>query len=510
MSESRGHRYFKDYARRIIFFILTFSLAFVGSASGAGAQQQAVDTLTAARPGIDSTAVDSARVDSLLVTVARLQARLDSLAQVIERLQTQKMRVVPAGARVDSAAGAAPADPLAAIRAAAAAALGEPPPPPGVREDSVFAPADASTSARTAGRTSLQSLNPEVTVTGDLFAFMDVDDPGSASFVAREFELALQSWLDPYSRAKIFLGRHAPGGALPPFGGHAHEETEDPDGAAGEHEAEEEAAEEHGAEIDLEEGYVEWMNLPFGLGITLGKFRQRFGALNRWHAHALPAQQLPLPYLAFFGDHGLAQTGISAHWLAPVEVLGGTYEAWVEVTRAANERLFGAVEGVSALGHMNAFYPVSPAAYFELGLTGLAGPAAGNGVRTRMVGLDFALSWQPPARALYREAVLRGGAVYGRIGLPDGTRGEPAFGAFLLGEYRLNRRWVLGARYEYTEDPVQPERSTWLVAPTVAWWQSEYVRLRAEFDSMHGPLGTTRRFLLQTTISMGPHKHSTY
>ncbi|MEJ2187564.1 MAG: hypothetical protein P8Z36_16870 [Gemmatimonadota bacterium] len=220
----------------------------------------------------------SAQVDSLRREVARLHARLDSLQ-----------------AQLESTAGAskaAPADPLAALRAAAANAAGT----------DTAAPARPTTPEQFVGRQRMQpQLNPEVTVTGDLFAFENPDQPQYNNIVPREFEVAMQSTLDPYSRAKLIFGYHNPGGEIMPFPGPPEE----------------------GGGFGLGEGYVQWVSLPGGLGITVGQFRQRFGTLNRWHTHALPGQMLPLPYLAFFGEEGLAQPGVSLHWLAPVHGLGG-------------------------------------------------------------------------------------------------------------------------------------------------------------------------------------------
>ncbi len=350
---------------------------------------------------------------------------------------------------------------------------------------------------------SQQALNPEFTVTGDLFGFVDLDEPSTDNWVPREFEFSLQSALDPFSRAKIFLGRHVPGGEILPF--EHHEEG-----------AGEEAHEEHGG-FEVEEGYVEWVGLPGGLGLTFGKFRQWFGTLNRWHPHALPGQTYPLPYLAFFGEEGLAQTGVSGHWLVPLSGFG-TYEFWGELTASSNGSLFGASDRPSALGRFNAFWDLSRSTYFEVGVSTMSGPYEGPSADgtsivesdwgTRVHGVDFTLSWRPPERSRYREATLRGGAVLGHIG--NAVEPEDARGYFAVGEYRLNRSWVLGGRYEFTENPLDPTESTWLAAPTLTWWQSEWVRLRAEFDYLQRPDETLQLFVLQATFSMGPHKHETY
>ena len=140
---------------------------------------------------------------------------------------------------------------------------------------------------------SLQALNPEISVIGDLFGHVDKNDTDADNFFAREFEISIVSNLDPFSRAKVFLSRHEAGGEFAPFA-----EAGDPDDhGAGE-----------GGGFAVEEGYVEWVSLPGGIGLKLGKFFQQFGQLNRWHAHALPFQTRSLPHLAFIGEESLAQT----------------------------------------------------------------------------------------------------------------------------------------------------------------------------------------------------------
>src|SRR5947199_3300852 len=42
------------------------------------------------------------------------------------------------------------------------------------------------------------------------------------------------------------------------------------------------------AEVNVEEGYAYWTGLPGKIRLDVGKFRQQFGELNRWHLHAVP------------------------------------------------------------------------------------------------------------------------------------------------------------------------------------------------------------------------------
>ncbi len=445
----------------------------------------AIAPLVTPAPGAGQQPV---RVDSLRDEVRILRAQLDTLRAMIRAMAP---RAVPAAPEAPGATPAAPAaaagadtsNALAALRAAAAAAAGT--------DTTELKAPQSNPNVEFVGRQrNLSVFNPEMSVTGDLFAVVNSDDASSDNFVPREFELAFQSNLDPYSRAKIFASYHNPGAEILPF----------PEPGPGE-----------GSSTEVEEGYVEWVNLPGGLGLTVGKFRQQFGVLNRWHPHALPGQMLPLPYLAFFGEEGLVQTGASVHWLLPIHGFG-TYEAWGQLTRSSDDALFGDSHRLSVLGHFNAFFPLSRASYFELGLSAVGGSHRGalpeEDYGTTVYGLNFSFDWRPPNRALYRELTVRGGALADRRSLDAGA--TDAWGGFVIGEYKLGQQWIGGARYEYTQDPADPDRHARLFAPTLTWWQSEFVRVRAEYDFLDRPGGRLNQFLIQTTFAMGPHKHETY
>jgi hypothetical protein len=405
----------------------------------------------------------------------RLGALVDSLRREVDRLRTEGE---------PEAAGDALAELRAAAAAAAAAGGGAAP--------------DPDDEPEFVGRQrSLQALNPEISVNSDVFAHINKDDTGEDNFFAREFEISLISNLDPYSRAKVFVSRHIPGGEVSPFG------------------------EEHGEEgggFSVEEGYIEWVGLPGGVGLKLGRFFQQFGQLNRWHSHALPFQSRSLPHLAFIGEESLGQTGASFHWLAPFGGAAGTYEATFEVTRRENEELFGAAGGVSVLGHLNGFWTLSDALDFDLGLSWIGGSYVDESIEQdrSLFGVEAALNWRPPGRSRYRGVMLRGGVmILDGLLIPEGETqalADRALGIWSLAEVRLSQSWLVGARFDRTEHPLDPNETAWLASPTLTWWQSEFVRLRAEYDLIGRSFETARegRFLFQVTFAMGPHKHETY
>ena len=90
--------------------------------------------------------------------------------------------------------------------------------------------------------------------------------------------------------------------------------------------------------------------------------------------------------------------------------------------------------------------------------------------------------------------------------------GDRAKGFWSMAEVRLTPSWLVGARADWTENPENPEETAWLFSPTLTWWQSEYVRIRAEYDLLGRSFEAARegRFLLQVTFAVGPHKHETY
>ncbi|RMH21640.1 MAG: hypothetical protein D6701_02230 [Gemmatimonadetes bacterium] len=405
-----------------------------------------------------------AQVDSLRREVEVLRMRLDSLIRA------------RAGAREQQ-------DALARLREAARARARRAGADSTERRPETF----------TGRQRSLQALNPEISLTGDLFGAVSEEDADADNFVPREFELSIVSALDPFSRAKAFFSMEQPGAEIEVF-------------------ADEEGEEEEGAEFSVEEGYLEWVGLPGGLSAKVGRFFQQFGQLNRWHAHALPFQSRSLPHLAFVGEESLAQDGVSIHWLVPVH-FGGTYEATVEVTRSRNETLFGASTRPSVLGHFNAFWQLSRTTDLDLGFSGLWGTREEDDGLTRrqaLYGAEFSFNWVPPERARYRGVNVRGGVMVHDPESAGALSGETAVGFWSLAEARLGRRWIVGGRFDRTENPSDPGETAWLASPALTFWQSEFVRLRAEYDILGQGGETTGLFTFRVTFAMGPHKHETY
>ena len=442
------------------------AVALLAGAAGPAAAQQPA--------GPDSTA----RADSLDRRVAELESRLDSLTELVAELRRQRAP--------DDTAG----EGLADLRAAA-------------REAAREAGADTATGDGGSRTRSLQALNPEISVTGDLVGNWAGRSAGSdvTGFTPREFEFSFQSALDPYTRTKIFLTREEEfeiAGLEEALAG-AHPDFVDA-GEGG-----------HGDGLDLEEGYLYWVGLPAGLGLKAGHFRQEIGRYNRWHTHALLEVERPLAAMHFLGEGGLIQTGVGL--TSPSVTTGaGTHELTLEATRGDNGVLLDGGNDLAWLGHLNSFWDLGPDTYLELGATTVYGTndeaAEGTELETRLLGLDAALRWKPTGRGRYRDVRLAAEWYlaekdYGGVRLSG-------HGGYLQASYRLDRRWVAGARADWLDGFGDAPRRVQL-APHLTWWQSEWVRLRLQYnylDTLGGDADHT--LLLQTVWSVGPHKHEHY
>ena len=431
--------------------------------------------------GVDSLrralAVTAARLDSLeagLCPVESLPVRpppsanaeTDSLAAALDRLnrRVESLRAVHCRPRAAAEAPDSSAD-LAALRAAAAAAAGQGPAPSEATDTTDTVP-QADTAA---GPRGANLLNPEISVTGDVR--LAAQEGSRSNAVAREFEFAFQSALDPYSNTKIFL-----------------------------------AVEEDG--VSIEEGYIYWTGLPGRLRLDAGKFRQQVGDLNRWHSHALPGTEYPLVYRRFFSEEGLAGVGLSLYTALPLSLGGGTHEAWVQGTTAESDPLLAGGGRLLFLGRLQNFWQLTRTTYAQFGITGFGGNNSDADLRSRTVGLDFRITYRPPEAATRRDVTFRAEGYRLHATELDATTNR--YGAFLDLSARLSRRWILGARYDHVEAPRGPDDTEWRITPNITWWQSEFVYLRLEGEHRHTELEGSRNMLsLQAVWSMGPHKHET-
>ena len=415
-----------------------------------------VVVLLAPRP---LTAQQGAAVDSLRAELRALQARIDSLVQVLRSIQQEEERK------------RAQAE-LERLRAAAAAAA----------EAGGGAEQTEGEPSFVGRERSQQSLNPEISVAGDLVGFARAS-PRETAVIPRELEFAFQAAIDPFARTRIFIT-------------HEQELPLDPSATA---EGEE-------GTVEIEEAVVYWVGLPGGTGLDVGKFRMSVGVLNRWHTHALPEVDRPLALRDILGNEGLIQTGGSIYWLAPFS--GSTaYEFWFQLTASQNEVLLPEASTPTFLTHFNVFRDIGSASYVQLGATGLYADDENTDLRARLAGFDFTYNWRPPTRALRREFTFRTEWLWADQRLDAVTR--IARGGYAAGYYRLGRRWNAGLRFDLL-DPFEGAQDVWQTAATITYSQSEFLRIRGQWNHLDVAGGSDDLFLLQLVWLIGPHREELY
>jgi len=363
------------------------------------------------------------------------------------------------------------------------------------------------------GGLSLQALNPEISVTGDMITFYR-DQKGTrerSDFDFRTLGIHIESYLDPYTRFKA---------AVPVTESFAK----------------------------LGEAYMTRFGLLPDVNLTLGKFRQQFGVVNRWHKHGLDQVDFPLALRSIFGDGGLNQSGVSVDWAMP-SIRETAQELTLQVTNGENQRLFdeNSRNTPSVLLHYKNYRDVSKDTYVEWGLTGLVGwndewqVVSGGGtwrterdrLETWVLGGDFTVLWEPTERMRYRNLEWRSELYYLNRDILDpydlSKDTVNAWGAYSYVQTKLTRTWDVGVRFDYYEPdskdyaglseialaPLAVEDSEayrWQLGPYVTWFQSPFVKFRLEYNHADGEgmEASEDVVFFQMIFSAGPHKHERY
>ena len=343
------------------------------------------------------------------------------------------------------------------------------------------------------GQRSLQAMNPELSIASDAYGQYIINENGfteeaRSGAYFRVAELQFQSNLDPFSFTKIIL-EFSPKG------------------------------------VEFAEAYITWSRLFENVSLTAGKFRQQFGVVNRWHAHALDQFDWPLAMTAILGEEGLNQTGLSFEWLMPA-FMADANNLFIQVTNGENEHLFAGemFSFPSTLARLTSYYDLSLNTYMEWGVTGMAGKSNRRGYDedgelilesvqfTYLGGIDLTLLWEPTSQARYRSFLWRNELYY--VYKNQMEEDIKAIGVYTYGEYQFDRSWSSGLRIDLTQPYKAGNKDKYLyqIVPCITWWQSPWVKVRLQYNYLNGTdvenIDQTLR--LQLVWAVGPHKHDRY
>jgi hypothetical protein len=322
------------------------------------------------------------------------------------------------------------------------------------------------------------TLNPQVSVLGDLIYKATDEDGGEGDndFNLREVELAFSANVDTYARADVIIA------------------VENEDGST---------------EVALEEGYMTLLETPVdNLQGKFGKFRPFFGKANKMHLHQLPWVDYPLVVQNFLGEEGFSEAGGSLSYLIP-----NPFDVFSEVTVEAFNNggtvFGGAAEGETIyLTHLKNFFDITDDTSLEAGGSFAFGETGdGQGAETQLTGVDLTLNTQ-----LFdnRRTISHTEALFNTREQP-GDDDLNSWGMFTSLEQQLTDRfWVFG-RYDYSQTPTASNVDAHAYSGGLTFAQSEYVFWRAMYTRADNEVsGDVDTVWLQLDFSIGPHKPHAY
>ena len=351
-----------------------------------------------------------------------------------------------------------------------------------------------------------QSLNPDISALVDFAAggysnasvVKSGDDPQSTGFKVQEIEVALQSVVDPYFRADIFL-------TIPDLAG-----------------------------LEVEEAFLTTTSLPANLQVRAGIMRATLGRQNAQHLHLQDFTRRPLLNAELLGPDGLRSPGAEASWLAPgipfyLLLTGAAYSvAPADPDLPVQTFGGGGRRSLSYVGSARAFFPLGEATSLYLGLNyargrtsqissgKTPGPTAADGLADNLTGADLYLKWKPPNQA-ETYASLAWQTEYFVRQVPGFLRaGGAAPQVEGVGYTQLvmqtHRRWYVGIRGEIAGLPAGDSvPRQYAGAASLTWGLSEFARVRLYGEVRRGslPLDATPRTtsggFLQLEAAIGAH-----
>jgi hypothetical protein len=332
-------------------------------------------------------------------------------------------------------------------------------------------------------------LNPDISLIGDFIGTAGHNNVSpSPSLEMHESEVGLQAIIDPYARADAFIS----------FG-------------------------ETG--VNVEEAYVTFTSLPAGLLLKVGKKRAEFGKVNTIHNHALPFIDRPLVTNNLVGgEDGIDDAGFSLSRFLPAPkdwFLEGT----AQVLRGDSANVFHASrrEDVSVVGHVRAYRDLSESTNLDLGISyarghnnsGISTAFNPSNFLTNLYSADATLRWKPLRRAIYHSFLFRTELFWSARDqlsstVPNLFQTQHAFGFYSDAEYRLNRRWTLGGRFDRSGHATAANLTDTGFSAILTYWPSEFSQIRGQYRFGHlavapNDFSNANELLFQFLFVMGAH-----
>lgn len=282
----------------------------------------------------------------------------------------------------------------------------------------------------------------------------------------------------------------------------------------------------------VEEAYIQTLALPAGLTIKAGRFFSNIGYLNPTHTHADDFEDRPLPYRVFLNSQ-FGDDGVQLRWVAPTDLF---VEIGGELLRGASYPAGGASDNGKGMwtlfGHVGGDVGLSNS--WRTGLSYVSAKAdnreSGDPDNPDLFSgdsdlwvADFIWKWAPNGDPVYRNFKFQGEYIFSN---EDGhfTPGRGSElplsvdqdGFYVQGVYQFKPQWRFGLRYSRLDsnDPGPAFAGTslddlghtpWIFSAMLDWSNSEFSRVRAQYNRDESNLSADDQFTLQYIMSLGAH-----
>jgi hypothetical protein len=301
------------------------------------------------------------------------------------------------------------------------------------------------------------------------------------------------------------------------------------------------------SEVEIEEAFIQTLTLGNGFNITAGRFFSGIGYQNAQHAHAWAFSDAPLVYAALFGNT-LIDDGVQLTWMAPTE----TYVQFgVEVL--SGKRFPSSGGDNDGMGAYSAFTKIggdfSASSSWQLGASYYTtnvedreggGHAHGHGGaddesahftgESQVIGLDAVYKWAPLGNAKEQNITLQAEVfqrhekgdveVHSTLhGDEESTLDSKQIGWYAQVVHQFMPQWRWGVRYDHLEsdntgadehvleeagfddEGISPQRTSVMLD----WSNSEFSRVRLQFNDDKSSENSDQQVILQYTMSLGAH-----
>lgn len=405
-----------------------------------------------------------------LPAAAQQDDRIQQLEQKLDELLRQAATIRQ---ELDALKGASPAAPDDLTQVEVAPPQAAPAVPPAAAAPEAIGDVQPLENVASAGAS--KALNPDISVIGTFLSHAGDQFENRAPAELDEVEAAFEAFIDPYAKGRFFI-------------------SVGPDS------------------VDVEEGYAQFVALPWGLTAKAGKTKATFGKVNTWHTHTRPWVDQPLMFQRFLGPEGLADVGVSVSKLIDNPI--GLLEATGEVYSGNVDDVFGRTSDNDLFynAHLKLFRDLTENSNLELGTSWAQGTLPDVGGRNRLAGVDVTYRWKPLTRSIYQSLIVRTEGIANRRADFD----RSLYGYYVSADYQLAQRWFAGARLDradrFADSPGGQSRfSDRGYSATLTFWPSEFSQVRGQYRRTMLDGGPSfNEFLLQLQFAIGAHGAHTF